>query len=101
MSIRGLVLTLATAFWAPAAFAASPLALSCTGCHQPRIDSPSMPALDKLPPSSIAASLRRARDAPQFGSIMARFAAKLSDADIEDLARQLGKRSAQRVLPRW
>jgi cytochrome c553 len=50
-----------------------------------------MPALNRLPPASIAATLTRARDAPEPGSIMARFAAQLSDPDIEALARQLGR----------
>jgi len=76
--------------------AASPLALSCLGCHQAKVNSPSMPALDALPPAAIAASLRRSRDAPQFGSIMARFTSTLSDADIDDLASQLGKPARRR-----
>ena len=74
----------------------SPLALSCIGCHQPKINSASMPALSNLAPAAIAKSLRRARDRPEFGSIMARFAAKLSDADIEQLSKELGKPDQRR-----
>jgi len=80
---------------APAAFAAdlpSPLALSCLGCHQPMVNAREMPALDRLPPADIAAALRRSRDAPETGSIMARFAVKLTDADIDALARELGRK---------
>lgn len=76
----------------------SPLALSCTGCHQPRVDAREMPALDHRRRYEIAAALRRFRDAPKTGSIMARFAARLSDADIESLARELG-RAAPRGRP--
>lgn len=85
--------TPSTTLQVPAAHAQAPtpLALSCTGCHQSHINSPSMPALDTLEPAKIAAVLRLARDSPQSGSIMARFAAKLSDADIDQLARELGR----------
>jgi cytochrome c553 len=96
-AIRAAVLVSAAASGTAAAIeptaharAPSPLAQSCMGCHQSKVNSPSMPALDALSPAAIAASLRRSRDAPQFGSIMARFTSKLTDADIDDLARQLG-----------
>ncbi len=84
------------------AVAQSPLALSCTGCHQARVDSAAMPALDNLSPSVIAASLRRARDRPRPGSIMARFAAHMSDAEIAALASELGRhaRSSDRAPAR-
>lgn len=68
----------------------SPLALSCTGCHQPAVDAASMPALNGYPAERIAASLRAARDAPAPGSIMARFAQRLSDDEIRALAAELG-----------
>ena len=68
----------------------SPLALSCQGCHQPARNAATMPALDRYPPAAIAASLREARDQPQAGSIMARFAQHLSDAEIDALAVELG-----------
>jgi cytochrome c553 len=73
--------------------AASPLALSCQGCHQPAVDSTQMPSLRKQPAQQIADYLRRSRDTPQVGSIMARFTSKLSDADIDRLATELGKKS--------
>lgn len=69
----------------------SPLALSCLACHQPAVNAASMPALDHYAPAAIAASLRAARDQPQPGSIMARFAVKLGDAEIEQLAAELGQ----------
>jgi cytochrome c553 len=75
----------------PAAEPRSPLALSCTGCHQPRVNSREMPALDRRTPQDIVAALRRSRDAPTPGSIMARFTVKLTDAQIESLARELGR----------
>jgi len=97
MTLRSIAAAFAIAITvSPGAFGASPLALSCTGCHQARVNSPSMPALNTLPPKVIAASLRRSRDTPQFGSIMARFTAKLTDADIDALAFQLGKPSETR-----
>jgi cytochrome c553 len=71
--------------------APSPLALSCLGCHQPAVNSPEMPALQTLSGRRIDAALRSARDAPRTGSIMARFASGLSDADIARLARELGR----------
>lgn len=74
--------------------APSPLALSCLGCHQPAVNSAEMPALLRLPPAAIEASLKAARDQPQSGAIMARFAAKLSDAEIAALAAELGQPGA-------
>lgn len=76
---------------AVAAQALSPLALSCQGCHQPAVNAASMPALNRYSPAAIAASLKAARETPEPGSIMARFAQYLSDAEIDALARELGK----------
>lgn len=80
---------------APAAPAAparlSPLAMSCLGCHAPAVDAESMPALHRLAPARIAERLRAARDDPAPGSIMARFAEYLSNAEIDALATELGK----------
>ena len=59
-----------------------------------------MPALNRLPPPVIAAALRRSRDAPAPGSIMARFTARLTDEDIEALARQLGGATPRRATLR-
>ncbi len=73
------------------ASATAPLALSCQGCHETSVNSPEMPALDRMPATRIAASLRASRDAPRSGSIMARFALRLSDAQIDALARELGQ----------
>ncbi len=72
------------------AAAPSPLALSCMGCHQTQANSESMPALNRLTPAAIEASLKSARDKPQPGSIMARFVEKMSDAEIARLAAELG-----------
>lgn len=68
----------------------SPLALSCQGCHQPAVNAASMPSLAGYSALKIAASLRAARETPAPGSIMARFAQYLSDAEIEALAAELG-----------
>lgn len=77
---------------APAA-ATTPLGLSCLGCHQTATNSPEMPALDRLSVARIAQALRAARDAPQAGSIMARFSAHLTDAQIDALAVELGRKA--------
>ncbi|WP_295685236.1 hypothetical protein [uncultured Nevskia sp.] len=69
----------------------SPLASSCQGCHQPAVNAGTMPALDRYTAARIAASLRAARDQPEPGSIMARFAQHLSDAEIDALATELGR----------
>lgn len=69
----------------------SPLASSCQGCHQPAVNAATMPALSGYPAARIAASLHAARDQPEPGSIMARFAQHLSDAEIDTLAAELGK----------
>lgn len=69
----------------------SPLALSCQGCHQPAVDATTMPALGRYPAATIAAKLRAAREQPEPGSIMARFAQYLSDAEIDGLAAELGQ----------
>jgi cytochrome c553 len=73
------------------ATAPSPLALSCLACHQSAVNSPEMPSLLLLSPAAIDASLKATRDQPKSGSIMARFTAKMSDADIAQLAAELGK----------
>lgn len=73
-----------------AAEPASPLALSCLGCHQPAVDAREMPALAHLTPEQISAALREARDHPQTGSIMARLVAHLSDDEIAKLGAELG-----------
>jgi len=73
----------------------SPLALSCQGCHQPAVNAASMPSLAGYPALKIAASLRAARETPESGSIMARFAQYLSDAEIEALAAELGTPAAR------
>ncbi len=76
---------------AVAAQALSPLALSCQGCHQPAVNASTMPSLNRYPADKIAASLKAAREEPQPGSIMARFAQYLSDAEIAALAAELGQ----------
>ena len=83
----------------PALAAPSPLALSCSGCHQASVNSPEMPALSSMTPSAIEASLKAARDQPQPGAIMSRFVAKMSDAEIAALAAETGT-PANRANPR-
>lgn len=73
----------------------SPLALSCQGCHQPAVNAATMPSLAGYPADRIATSLRAARETPQPGSIMARFAQYLSDAEIDALAAELGQPAAR------
>ncbi|WP_293368955.1 hypothetical protein [Nevskia sp.] len=75
---------------AVASEAPSPLALSCQGCHQPAVNAGTMLALNRYPAEKIAASLKAAREEPQPGSIMARFAQYLTDAEIAALAAELG-----------
>lgn len=75
--------------------APSALGLSCLGCHAPAVNSAAMPALSTLPPATIETALKAARDQPQTGSIMARFAAHLSDEEIAVLAAELGHQSAR------
>jgi len=88
-----ILLLLAAGIAAPAAAKAplSPLALSCQGCHQPVVDAATMPALGRYPAATIAAKLRAAREEPEPGSIMARFAQYLSDTEIDGLAAELGQ----------
>ncbi|MCK9384542.1 MAG: hypothetical protein M0Q15_07930 [Nevskia sp.] len=94
-SLLCLLLAVATPTYAagsakPKAAPPSPLALSCTGCHQPLVNAKEMPALNMLTPAKIAESLLAARDKPKAGSIMARFVTKMSDAQIASLAAELG-----------
>ncbi|GAC1624238.1 MAG: hypothetical protein NVS9B10_10020 [Nevskia sp.] len=81
---------LALAGVASASAAPSPLALSCNGCHQAAVNSPEMPALSTMTPAAIEAALKAARDRPQTGSIMSRFVAKMSDAELAALAAETG-----------
>ncbi len=77
----------------------SPLARSCQGCHQPTVNAATMPALGRYPATEIAAKLRAARDQPEPGSIMARFAQQLGDAEIEALAAELGRPASPGSAP--
>lgn len=79
--------------------ALSPLAMSCLACHQPAVNAASMPSLTHYSADAIAASLRAARDQPQPGSIMARFAVKLGDAEIDQLAAELGAAVGSKAKP--
>jgi len=88
----------APALATPSAISASrlsPLALSCQGCHQPAVNAASMPSLAGYSAARIAASLRAAREAPEPGSIMARFAKALTDTEIDALAAELGTSAAR------
>ena len=86
---------LATPSAATSAKPLSPLALSCQGCHQPAVNVASMPSLAGYSAARIAASLRAAREAPEPGSIMARFAKALTDTEIDALAAELGTSAAR------
>lgn len=77
----------------------SPLALSCQGCHQPATNAATLPSLAGYSAEKIAASLKAARDQPEPGSIMARFAQYLNDAEIDGLAAELGQPAKSVVRP--
>jgi cytochrome c553 len=89
--LTALLLAVGSALAAAPATSLSPLALSCLACHEPTVDASTMPSLARFSAAAIAASLRAARDDPQLGSIMARYAQFLSDAEIEALAAELGR----------
>lgn len=88
--LTALLLAVGSPLAAPAT-SLSPLALSCLACHEPTVDAATMPSLARFSATAIAASLRAARDDPQPGSIMARYAQFLSDAEIAALAAELGR----------
>lgn len=71
----------------------TPLALSCLTCHQPGSHPAEIPSLAEKSATDIAAALRAARDQPKAGSIMARFATAMTDAQITALANELGAKT--------
>ena len=83
------VLAITTCEIASAAPTLSPLALSCQGCHRPGSSSTEFVGLNRLSAASIRDALQRSRDQPDPGAIMSRFAAKLSDGQIGQLAAEL------------
>ncbi len=68
------------------------LALSCAACHGPDGASPgTIPAIDRLRPSEIAAALRAFRAGTRPATVMDRIARGYSDAEIGLLSGQFGR----------
>lgn len=72
---------------------ASPLGLSCLGCHQPGLG-PEAAAIDlaDLDAQRLKAALLAYRRGEREGTVMPRLARGLTDAEIGQLARQLARR---------
>lgn len=73
--------------------AATPLALSCLGCHQPDLG-PDEAAIDlaRLDAGRLRAALLAYRDGQRVGTVMPRLARGLTAIEIEQLSRQLTRR---------
>ena len=100
--LAAVVLSLASAVAGPAlpgpvknetAAVATPLGLSCLGCHQPDLG-PDAAAVDlaRLDSARLKAALLAYRGGQREGTVMPRLARGLTDAEIEQLSRQLSRR---------
>lgn len=70
---------------------AAVLAASCHGCHAPGADATAgFPDLTQLSPKEIASTLRAYRSDEVGGTLMNRIAKGYTDAEIDELADQLG-----------
>ena len=75
----------------------TPLGLSCLGCHQPGLGSDATAdaaAVDlaRLDSARLKAALLAYRGGQREGTVMPRLARRLTDAEIEQLSRQLSRR---------
>ena len=68
----------------------SVLALRCVACHQPGVSSAAIPPIAGLRDEEFIAKLRRYRDGAAGRNVMATRASRLTDREIEELARHFG-----------
>jgi sulfide dehydrogenase cytochrome subunit len=86
------VLTLALAAPAAAQSAAPAGASSCSGCHDAKIASPSVPPLKGRPAAEIVTAMEAFRAGSREATVMTRIAKGFSDDETRAIAAWLGKR---------
>jgi cytochrome subunit of sulfide dehydrogenase len=91
-SLAALVLSLALAAPAAAQSAAPAGASSCSGCHDAKIASPSVPPLKGRPAAEIVTAMEAFRAGSREATVMTRIAKGFSDDETRAIAAWLGKR---------
>jgi sulfide dehydrogenase cytochrome subunit len=90
-SLAALVLSLALAAPAAAQSAAPAGASSCSGCHDAKIASPSVPPLKGRPAAEIVTAMEAFRTGSREATVMTRIAKGFSDDETRAIAAWLGK----------
>jgi sulfide dehydrogenase cytochrome subunit len=90
-SVAALVLSLALAAPAAAQSAAPAGASSCSGCHDAKIASPSVPPLKGRPAAEIVTAMEAFRAGSREATVMTRIAKGFSDDETRAIAAWLGK----------
>jgi sulfide dehydrogenase cytochrome subunit len=91
-SLAALVLSLALAAPAVAQSAAPAGASSCSGCHDAKIASPSVPPLKGRPAAEIVSAMEAFRAGSREATVMTRIAKGFSDDETRAIAAWLGRR---------
>jgi cytochrome subunit of sulfide dehydrogenase len=91
-SLAALVLSLALATPAAAQSAAPAGASSCSGCHDAKIASPSVPPLVGRPAAEIVSAMEAFRTGSREATVMTRIAKGFSDDETRAIAMWLSKR---------
>jgi cytochrome c553 len=87
-----MTLSLALAGSAAAQSAAPAGASSCSGCHDAKIASPSVPPLKGRPAAEIVSAMEAFRTGSREATVMTRIAKGFTDDETRDIAAWLGKR---------
>ena len=91
-SVAAVALSLALAAPAAAQSAAPAGASSCSGCHDAKIASPSVPPLKGRPAAEIVSAMEAFRTGSREATVMTRIAKGFTDDETRAIAAWLGKR---------
>ena len=91
-SVAAIALSLALAAPAAAQSAAPAGASSCSGCHDAKIASPSVPPLKGRPAAEIVTAMEAFRTGSREATVMTRIAKGFTDDETRAIAAWLGKR---------
>ena len=91
-SAAAIALSLALAAPAAAQSAAPAGASSCSGCHDAKIASPSVPPLKGRPAAEIVSAMEAFRTGSREATVMTRIAKGFTDDETRAIAAWLGKR---------
>ena len=90
--VAAIALSLALAATAAAQSAAPAGASSCSGCHDAKIASPSVPPLQGRPAAEIVTAMEAFRAGSREATVMTRIAKGFNDDETRAIAAWLGKR---------